>query len=299
VSPPTGTTLKENEDADELEGVQPFVMSNGKVRSLPQSFRDWLKPMVVNINAVNTLVSHINMTSLKQIKIKILVPPPVSSYKTMLHWEEMLRSHFFPPLLVGPEDFNPSHNRIITFLKAWSGASCNTVDSMLRYLRVLESKKDKADFREDLRKAPGHLSTMPGCEVEGWKVFRDEIISGLSIIPDKYLDSKPQLLNELDSEACHFLQSTLSSLQSLKDSAMLFKMLAKMPKSKAFKGTSHCKANISAFWSTDLEKRWKETANQLDVSHMNDIYTSIILMIYEMQGAKGVIGISKLCCPVC
>ena len=56
------------------------------------------------------------------INIKILVAPPVSSYKTMLHWEEMLKSPFFPASLVKPDGFDPSNDLIIGFLKSWSGA---------------------------------------------------------------------------------------------------------------------------------------------------------------------------------
>ena len=285
---PTDAAPKENVDADELEGVQPFVMSGGKLRSLSQSFRDWLKLMVVNINAVNILVGHVENTLLKEINIKILVAPPVSSYKTMLHWEEMLKSPFFPASLVKPDGFDPSNDLIIGFLKSWSGAGHGTVDGLLRCLNDVLTKKGTTRFRRALSKAPGYLSSMRDSEVEGWQRFRADIIPDLQDILNGYspseLDCKAYSSEEpdcndnlpkaylLDSEAYLLLQNAVSALQSLKDSALLFRMLARMPKSKPFEGTSHCEANICAFWSTGLEKRWKDTADQLDVSRMNVVF---------------------------
>jgi hypothetical protein len=233
----------------------------------------------------------------------------------MLHCEEMLKSPFFPALLVKPDGFDPSNDLIISFLKSWSGAGHGTVDGLLKCLNDVLTKKGMVRFRRALSKAPGYLSSMQDSEVEGWQQFRADIIPDLQDILNGYspskLESKAYSSEEpdcnanlpkaylLDSEAYLLLQNAVSALQSLKDSALLFKMLARMPKGKPFEGTSHCEANICAFWSTDLEKRWKNTADQLDVSHMNVVFTPMVLMFYEIQGAKGVIGISKLCCLVC
>jgi hypothetical protein len=86
---------EEGEDVN-LNRVQPCVIRDNVLLPLWRSYLDWLRLMVVHLDAIAILTGYVSGQEFRynDISIKILLPPHVGS--SILSWSEFLNSKHFP-----------------------------------------------------------------------------------------------------------------------------------------------------------------------------------------------------------
>jgi hypothetical protein len=103
----------EGEEDTDFQHLKPYSMRNGKILLPWESYRDWLKLMLLYFDAAQVLLTHVNSWSphIPAISITIITPPVPN--KMMLPWSDLLENkRLFPTL-----DGEPSGKDFVEFLK--------------------------------------------------------------------------------------------------------------------------------------------------------------------------------------
>jgi hypothetical protein len=283
---PSGTTTEEDTEEDtEFEVLRPYTLHRGQ-RLLPwQSYKDWLRLMIIYFDAVQILDKHANSSI--DISIKILAPSLPD--QKMLRWEELLRHKvYFPELIAeGPEQ--TSAETLISFLTSNFDAATEDTSADREEGNSTQGKRGKGTSakREEGNSTKGKKGKGTQLEkgvrieevitsVQALSVIAAEGVVGLSKAIDSVIEQMTLLKNcsspgwgqyiktilehIMDLKDCNLTsqqrltmtQSVVEMLATVRGRSLLYQQLkAGKPLSRGqeFLGTRHCEACIASLSS--------------------------------------------------
>ena len=283
--------IEEEEVDAELEGTTE--------QPLWESYRDWLRLMVVHFEAVSVLVGHIAGPRFQsnEIIIKILSAP--RSSQEMQPWEELLNSKYFP--VHTPNNApNASLKDILTSLRTltkYEGPKTNSVEEVLLNLRALLTP----DSENPSEPVVGPSDEPANAPAVGLSPKLKKIIKQLQSIKDcnspardNCIKDITSTLSNLPSQAAQSQESirgVIHMLQSLRDGAKIFKQLRKnaLGKGVGFTGSLHCELVIACLImlasfipSTDVQATGME-----DI--LKEFKVSCIVLAQALQDASDIL----------
>jgi hypothetical protein len=218
----------EEEDVN-LNRVQPCVIRDDVPLSVWKSYLDWLRLMVVHLDAVAILTAYVSSPEFQydDISIKILLPPRVRN--RIFTWSHFLNSKHFPATVETP--------KIIDFL---SLSSKQTSDYIVRVDEVIRDVKGIIRSNDgnpalSLPNVVKKVQSLEGCEYPGWNKLVQEITK---LLTEGCGSNKLQAL----------MKDILPFLLILKENSKLFAKLKQSPLQDGRSCTSayHCEIVLAS-----------------------------------------------------
>lgn len=256
---------KEEQDED-LKAVQPRVTLSGTTLPLYQSYKEWLKLIIIYFDAVDRLSRYVTGSTFRfdDIDIEILVSPPVSD--TLLEWKELFAYPGIFPAKNGPA--NENIDSILNYLRETTDQSFARFTS--RAKNLLNALQRPSVTANTVKRA---LESMAPCKLPGWaemakahllKIQKSErVITG---------SDKDGLAADIDSLLKSANYSFLRFLHTVNQTGL------------HFTGSQHCEATLASLLKYSKGSMTDDTCK--------DIRT-------QLEDFGPVVAVSKRCCPTC
>ena len=268
---------EEQEEPDkELKAVQPFIQVDGIETPLWQSYLDWFWLMVAHFDAADILITYVKGPSFicHTISIQVLVAPPVDQH--LLTLKELLTNPtLFPTMTSTPESqANITNTKILKFLNK-GFLSSSLVKGIKKWWNrpTSPTKKDSNKIRSGLVKLKSSCWSEPAMRLL-------ERFEKLVIPPSLESEEFSQITEDINSlwVSCMFFASLDAALRK-------------------FMGMLHCKACLASLLD-ETATFSRDILAQMKVGCITNLFLSLESHIFQ-KGFGPIIGISKLCCPVC
>lgn len=242
---------KDQDSDEELEAVQPFVVTKGAIVSLWKSYEDWLRLMVVHFDAVDILFQHFARPYLQHqtISLQILVAPPVDN--ALLPWRELFSTAHFPTKTGNPFITNDD---IVRFLDEGISADPQALRCRVKGIQSCWNKLDKhaaVKNKYAVRMVKNEVKRLSSCKLSSWS----ECESKLTDLLDKWQPKDALVEANIDN-----------MIQSMSDSTDFFEKL-KNTNEQSFSGTLHCEACLASLLGSETNntERYREILTQMKV----------------------------------
>ncbi|KAF8804067.1 hypothetical protein BYT27DRAFT_7194791 [Phlegmacium glaucopus] len=253
-----------------------------------QTYRDWVRLMVVHFDAIGILVNYVTKTRTappyQSISVKILVAPPAG--EDFLSWSDLLVDpKLFPIYDSGYFSF-VTNQEILKFLKD-ALASIKLAERkkyLGQYVKIHWENRDGQHKLIPLKLE--EIKKMP--ESDESKNFPDyaESVDEINDLVTKWADNHRN--NRPENYAA--VDDITNKVQSLYDTLCKQCDIMRFPfdlEPTKFRGTIHCEAYLASI----LHERTRNT--------MTDSEQFGKEVLEETKGFGRVIGVSKRCCPAC
>ncbi|KAF8630587.1 hypothetical protein AX17_005399 [Amanita inopinata Kibby_2008] len=254
----------------ELQSVQPFAYQDNERLPLWVSYRDWLRLMVVHLDAVAILHRHVSGRYFPYtgVSIKVVGPSPVT--EALLPWENLLRSKHFPTSQSGVNSASgqPSNEDIVTFLK-----------------ESLEKANLMKTFRKSFHALLKGDSLPKKHQLENIITKLNEFERDTDIVAIISMAESLKQISEL-SECRTVIDEITNMLGALTPDIGFFNVLNATVDGEGFKGVDHCEALLAVLITLGHTSASRTSLADWDVP-------------VTIQNVGRVLGVSKPCCPVC
>ena len=231
----------------------------------------WLKLLIAQFDAANTLMGHIAVPDFPTISAKILRNPPGA--RSLMPWKELLNNpKYFPQ-----ESFMASRDRdnanIISSLERAISARPYELGSLLEDIQVYWQRIIKAPKTKDEKEKIASYLNERFCEVEKFLVPGCQATVG---------DIKRNIEKWLENSSAHNPNSSLfvstvvagqinDQIDSMLDMCYIF---SQFDNPAPFSGTVHCEANLANYLAHLPSLPDDEKSGQVDVGYLVLSYNS-------------------------
>jgi hypothetical protein len=278
------TTTEADTDVDDpteqdtdFDALKPFSIHHGEPLLPWQSFRDWLKLIIIYFDAATILNDYVNKSSITDIDIKILAHPFPS--REMLPWKDLLRhkTYFPEPTKLG----EPSAEELISFLTSdfdvvtegsWEKDDIQDILAEAKRFHGLTG----VQLDEAIVSVTEKMSLIENCSFPGWKEYSSTIRAQLQNLKKSKLTRDVQLVH---------IRLIVELLESWKGhSALFWKLKEGSPLSlgKGFSGTRHCEVCIASLINQPrlgLSQHEALVLSEFGVSHIFMLYSNVCLIL--------------------
>lgn len=273
--------MEEGQDED-LQAIQASLKSYGSTQQIPlhMSYKEWLKLMIVNFDAIDVLRQYVGglQFPFKTIDIKILVSPQSST--VLLPWRELFD---IPEIFA--TDTSQSDYDLRKYLEEGAKLNINDTVSTLKKIKqsLLHLSKEVKDgevggrkrgvkyYKQEISKYLNKL--IENSDVFGWKelvqdLLKDDETSGGFLNFDKIDDAVTLMLSSNQIKFFKLLHDTDENSEGLK-----------------FIGTIHCEVSLASlldhYPASTTDDTCKDIRAQLKVCYtVSNLCMSLILYFF-------------------
>lgn len=280
-----------DEDVTESDALKPSSMHHGKPLLLWQSYKDWLRLLVIYFDASHILEKHLKTYgSRNNIDIDIMVLAPSDPDSEMLPWKKLLRHKTYfprPPNKSESESDQPSADELITFLtqnekkdekKQGKGQEATpvkrtTIGEVQKLVENLEKHQESKLADPDSVDSDTELTTMVLSITMTMNDFQNYSLPGW----DQYILNINEQLSALalpkqtPQGRLNLIWEIAKDFETLRRHSVLYENLkegSSLSLGKGFRGVRHCEVCIASLVGKPGPTQYKELLSNFEVSHI-------------------------------
>jgi hypothetical protein len=202
--------VDDDDEDDELRGVQPYSLHQGQPLPKWKAFNNWLALLITHFDAVQVLAAFILKSPVPIVNFTIKYLSPSRPDRAMLSWKRLLLDH-----LPGGDSDTPSTQEIIDFLspkldenskgKKWKhprkAVSTKEMGQIVQSMQDVRNFSGRKDDKDNFTKAVDNLIQdlkRRDCVAPRWETDAKAIITALEYLKQpSFVSDVAQLVTEI------------------------------------------------------------------------------------------------------